>query len=210
MKKIIKNSVISGYMIIAIAAPLQNIHAETRVFSGTGAYANASGYSDNLSLSVYVFENTNKIKNDKSSYSGADVYGNYYDGNYSYSFRNFSTSAIKFKTTKGTNIPKEVIASGTVSGEWTYCDWDTGNCYAYPDTISFSINASSSKDQGSRSYGTNHYEYPGFKENYHYDYTNRSVNLSSSLITSSMLNRTVNISWGNIGISKSHYVDITK
>ena len=205
MNKILTTAIAACGFIAAASAPL-TAEAATSVFSGKDATVYAEGYDGNLYLFVNAFENASKSKSVKATSSGAYAYGYDYDGTYYYYFYG-DTTTIQFKATG--KIPNKVIASGSIPVTGSLCEVNFPYyCYPYSDTVTFNVNADALGDQAYHNWGTTHYENGPFKQNNHFDYSSAPAAFNDSFITSSR--GTVNPTWGSVGDSKFHDVDITK
>lgn len=207
MNKIITTAIAACGFIAAVSAPL-TAGAGTSVFSGKGAFVGTSIYDGNLSIDLSAFENASKSKSVKGTSSGAYAYGSYYDGGLYYYYFYGDTTAIQFNATG--KIPnKVIIASGSIPVTGSLCEVNFPyDCYPYSDTVTFNVNADALGDLAYHSWGTTHYESGPFKYNYHNDYSDAPAAFNDSFISSSR--GTVNPTWGYVGDSKFHEVEIIK
>lgn len=210
MNVIIKSTIATCGFIATVSMPL-TVGAETFVFSGKDAYGNMGYDSGQVSVfqngQVSVFQNATKSKSfPKTVTSGAYFYGSYYDSSNGCYFSGWgsTTERITFKATTGR---RTITASGAIPVVWSCYSGE--DLFEYPDTVSFNMNLSAISDQESRSWGTNHYEYGVFKQNNHFDSSYASAALNASSITSTRFGSWVP-TYGSVGNSKGHYVDIVK
>lgn len=202
MKTNMKSAIAACGFLAAVSAPL-TAGADTFVFSGKGAFGNMWGSNGSLYLEANAFENATKSKSDKTTSAGASVYGSNYDGSscwYGYGF----TELIEFA--KQGSLPEQVSASGSVPVTWDdYC----GGQQSFTETVPFDMDLSALTDQASSNWGTTHYEYGNTKVNSHFDYSSAPAAPNASSISSPAFG-TVNPSYGYVGRSKSHDVQIIR
>ena len=205
----IKNNMIAMTIFAAMITPLA-ASADTINFSGSGTFGSAFVPSDSCHYfyysSLYVFENSSKSKSVKTGNAGAylDAYGyNSCTGNdfYAYGFVDGISFDRKSKS-------KTITASGSIP----VYDYYSGSS----DVVNFNLTFTQNTDYVNSSSGTAHNEYQYgtnvYKNNYHYDYTSSSATVTGTIsgsIAGSALDGGVD-SYGFMGNSKSHSVDITK
>ena len=205
----IKNNMIAMAIFAAMITPLA-ASAETVNFSGSGTFGSALVPSDSCHYFYYsslsVFENSSKSKSVKTGNAGAylDAYGyNSCTGNdfYAYGFVDGISFDRKSKS-------KTITASGSIP----VYDYYSGSS----DVVNFNLTFTQNTDYVNSSSGTAHNEYQYgtnvYKNNYHYDYTSSSATVTGTIsgsIAGSALDGGVD-SYGFMGNSKSHSVDITK
>ncbi|WP_020562452.1 hypothetical protein [Methylosarcina fibrata] len=200
-------------MIASISMPLI-AGAANSVFSGKEAYVAAS-VSDgvNYSIRIRAFENASKSKSAKGSSSGAYIEGYIFDEDYFYYFWG-ETTTIEFNATKTGGFPEKVTASGSIPGTWypfcydVICDYDS-----YEDTVQFSVDAEAVTDQVVNWSGTRKSDYGTLKQNAHYNQTFAPAVFNDLSVTSrfdTLNTDTASYTFGEVGKSKSHSVEITK
>lgn len=208
MNMTIKSAIAACGFLVAVSVPL-TAAAEAIVFSGKDAFGAMSGSSGdgNLYLDVVSFESTTQSKSNKTSSSGAYLYGSYYTGSECwYGFGFADNIQLKFDA-KG-SLPKQVTASGEVLVTWIeYCNAPYSE---FTETVTFNGDMTAMRDQASHSWGTNHYEYGNIiKVNDNFNYSSTPAAVSASSISSPAFG-TVTPSWGYVGTSKGHSVQITR
>lgn len=178
-------------------------HADSSVFTGKNAFASAygSGLVPDSFVSVNVFQNASKNGQAKNSVSGADVYENIYAGGGCIFGYGSSVEGVQV-TASG----KAVNSEGSVTIDLYDCN--TGNVVG-SDTVSFSINATPIKGQLNSSLSTQHSEYGTTRVNSHFDSSYYQASSDEVAMTSSNLGQ-ISIFYAEVGVSKSHSVEISK
>lgn len=199
----IKSTLVATLCIATATLPF-SVNADTFVYSGKGAFGYMGGNNGGLSISGNVFENVQKNKSEKNSASGAWVSASFYTAGACWSGYG-ETEDIEFKATG--NIPKHVIASGAVEMSWY--DW-CGSNPSFIETLEFNMDLTALTDQAYSGRGMYQEDYGVIKFIYHTNYSSAPAEVGAGSYFSSPTIGEVAGSYGEVGQSKDHQVEIVR
>lgn len=192
--------------LIAVAVPAS---AANTMFSAKNAYGAAWGYNSdgNSSYEVQVNAYQSASKNgSKDSSAGADVWEYIYDNASCRHGYGSITDGLSFKASPNPNNVNTIVASGTVVVDLYDCYY---GAHVGQDSVTFSLNLTRDKAQTISSRTTSHHEYGTTRVNQHDDYMYSPASVGASSVTSAMFG-SLSLSYGQVGQSKTHSIEIIK